>query len=68
MIKREQHVPFQITVHDREEDLKKEIDGVDDNSEQKEPCFSGHHECDFTKLRSFEKVLENKESVLIVVS
>jgi hypothetical protein len=36
-------VTFQIAVHNREEDLQKEVHGVDKYRQQKQPSFSGHH-------------------------
>jgi hypothetical protein len=36
-------VAFQITVHNREEDLKEQVDGIDQHRQQKKPRFSGHH-------------------------
>jgi hypothetical protein len=38
------YVPFQITVHNGEEDLKEEVDSIDEYREQVEPCLAGHHE------------------------
>lgn len=38
--------PFQITVHDREEDLEEEVDGVDQHRQQVKPRFAGHDEND----------------------
>lgn len=38
--------PFKITVHDREEHLEEEVDGVDQHRQQVKPCFARHH-CDF---------------------
>jgi len=48
-------VTFQIAVHDGEEDLKKEVDGVYQHGQQIEPCFSRHHEkgCLFGKRFSY---------------
>lgn len=34
--------PFEIRVHDREEDLEEEVDGVDQDGEEVQPCFAGH--------------------------
>ena len=36
------HSPLQITVHDGEKDLKEQVDGVYEDSEQVQPCFAGH--------------------------
>lgn len=36
-------VTFQVTVHDSEEDLQEEVDGVDKHRQQEQPSFSGHH-------------------------
>jgi len=36
-------VALQITVHDSEEDLQEQVDGVDQHRQQKQPCFAGHH-------------------------
>jgi hypothetical protein len=38
--------PFEITVHNREEHLEEEVDGVDQHRQQVKPCFAGHH-CEF---------------------
>jgi hypothetical protein len=35
-------IPFQIAVHDGEEDLKEEVDGIDKHCYQVEPRFSRH--------------------------
>jgi len=37
-------VTFQIAVHDGEENLEEEVDGVYQHSQQIEPCFSRHDE------------------------
>lgn len=37
------NIPFQVTVHDSEEDLQEEVDGVDKHRQQEQPSFSGHH-------------------------
>lgn len=45
--------PLQITVHDREEDLEEQVDGVDQHRQQIEPRFAGHdgHETnDFSRI------------------
>lgn len=34
--------PFQVTVHNREEDLKEEVDGVYQHRQQVQPCFARH--------------------------
>jgi hypothetical protein len=36
-------VPFQIAVHDGEEDLQEKVDGVDQHRQEEQPCFSRHH-------------------------
>ena len=36
-------VPLEIAVHDGEEDLEEEVDGVDQHRQKEQPCFSGHH-------------------------
>ena len=36
------NVPFQIAVHDGEEDLKEEVDGIDKHRYQVEPRFARH--------------------------
>jgi hypothetical protein len=38
------YAPFQIAIHDGEEDLEEQIDGVYQHGQQIEPCFSRHHE------------------------
>ena len=35
--------PFEITVHNREEHLEEEVDGVDQHRQQVKPCFARHH-------------------------
>lgn len=37
-----QNIPFQITVHDREEDLQEQVHCIDDDGEKVQPCFAGH--------------------------
>jgi len=44
-----QNSPFQIAVHDGEEDLKKEVDSIYQYRYQVQPCFSGHHDCCFLR-------------------
>ena len=34
--------PFKIAVHDSEEDLEEEVDGVYQHRQQVQPCFAGH--------------------------
>ena len=41
--KRGMDSPFQVAVHDREEDLKEQIDRVYQDCQQVQPCFAGHH-------------------------
>lgn len=36
-------VAFQIAVHDGEEDLQEQVDGVNQHRQQKQPCFARHH-------------------------
>lgn len=36
-------IAFEITVHNREEHLEEEVDGVDQYRQQVKPCFAGHH-------------------------
>lgn len=36
-------VPFQVAVHDSEEDLKEKVDGVEQHRQEVQPRFSGHH-------------------------
>jgi hypothetical protein len=53
------NIPFQVTVHDSEEDLQKEVDGVDKHRQQEQPSFSGHHlglKCVWTTLRVGDRV------------
>jgi len=35
-------VTFQIAVHDGEEDLEEEVDGIYQDCQQIEPCFARH--------------------------
>lgn len=35
--------PFEITVHNREEHLEEEVDGVDQHRQKVKPCFARHH-------------------------
>jgi len=35
-------VAFEVGVHDGEEDLQEEVDGVEEDGEQEEPCFARH--------------------------
>lgn len=37
-------IPFQVAVHDGEENLQKEVDGVDEYRQEVQPSFSGHHD------------------------
>ncbi len=34
------YIPFQIAVHYGEEDLEEEIDSIDEDCKQVEPCFA----------------------------
>ena len=36
--------PFQITVHNREEHLEEQVDGVYQHRQQVQPCFASHCE------------------------
>jgi hypothetical protein len=36
------YAPFEIAVHDGEEDLEEQVDGVYQHRQQIEPCFSRH--------------------------
>ncbi len=36
------HSPFQVAVHDGEEDLQEEIDRIDKDRKQVQPCLAGH--------------------------
>jgi len=36
-------VTLQITVHNREEHLQEQVDGVNQHRQQEEPCFARHH-------------------------
>lgn len=38
-----QSLPFQIAIHDREEDLEEEVDRIYQHGQQIQPCFSRHH-------------------------
>lgn len=44
--------PFQIAVHDGEEHLEEEVDGVDQHRQQVEPRFAGHHGHEIDSSRS----------------
>lgn len=37
-----EHSPFQVTVHNGEEHLQEEVDGVYQHRQQVQPCFAGH--------------------------
>jgi hypothetical protein len=50
-------IPFQIAVHDGEEDLKEEVDGIDKHCYQVEPRFS-RHDC--------ERGYENASVVMVL--
>lgn len=43
------HSPFQITVHDREKDLKEQIDGIYQHRQQIQPSFTSHFEAVFRR-------------------
>lgn len=45
----EANSPFQIAVHDGEEHLEEEVDGVDQHRQQVQPRFTGHDECEIDK-------------------
>lgn len=48
------HSPFQITVHDGEEDLEEQVDGVYQHRQQVQPSFTSHcggRLCGVTQLR-----------------
>src|SRR6478609_12189922 len=36
-------LPFEITVHDGEEDLQEQVDGVDQHRQEEQPSLSRHH-------------------------
>lgn len=36
------HSPFQIAVHNREEDLKEQVDGIYQHRQQVQPRFTSH--------------------------
>ena len=36
--------PFQIAIHDREENLQEQVDGIDQYRQQVQPCLAGHHD------------------------
>lgn len=36
-------IALQIAVHDGEEDLEEQVDGIDQHRQQKQPCFARHH-------------------------
>jgi hypothetical protein len=38
------NLPFQIAIHDREENLQEQINGIDQHSQQVQPCLAGHHD------------------------
>jgi hypothetical protein len=50
-------IPFEIAVHDGEEDLKEEVDGIDKHCYQVEPRFS-RHDC--------ERGYENASVVMVL--
>ena len=37
------NVPLQIAVHDGEEDLQEQVDGVYQHRQQEQPGLAGHH-------------------------
>jgi len=37
-------VTFQIAIHDREENLQEQVDGIDQYRQQVQPCLAGHHD------------------------
>jgi len=37
-------ITFQIAVHNGEEHLKEQVDGIDQYRQQVQPCFPGHHD------------------------
>jgi len=38
------HSPFQIAVHNGEEDLQEQVDGVNQHRQKVQPCFASHYE------------------------
>ena len=36
------NAPFQIAVHNSKEDLQEQVDGIDQDRQQIEPCFARH--------------------------
>lgn len=40
----DRNIPFQIAIHDSEEDLEEKVDRVDQHSQQVQPSLSGHHD------------------------
>lgn len=46
------YIPFEIAVHNGEEDLEKEVNGVYQHRYEVQPCFSRHHEGVLVGLRA----------------
>lgn len=44
-------IPFQITVHDGEEHLQEQVDGVDQHRQKEQPRFSRHHAGGLLRVR-----------------
>jgi hypothetical protein len=42
--KQENSLPFEVAVHNREEDLEEEVDGVYQYRQQVQPRFARHHD------------------------
>jgi hypothetical protein len=41
---RQLNLPLKITVHNGEEHLQEQVDGIDQHRQKKQPCLSRHHD------------------------
>lgn len=62
----EANSPFQIAVHDGEEHLEEEVDGVDQHRQQVEPRFAGHDGCEIDKksIPARTRIEDGKQAVV----
>lgn len=64
-------IPFQITVHDGEEHLQEQVDGIDQHRQKEQPRFARHHAGGLWVLREVEsrkREAAGEELELLVVA
>lgn len=53
---RRKHVPFEIAVHDGEEDLEEQVDGIYQHGEEVQPRFARHRDRRLSADRGDERI------------